>query len=278
MPVKIVTDSTCDLPSFIIDTFNINVVPLFVNIEGKSYQDGVTLTREAFYRQLPTWKSFPQTAAPGPEHFRRVYQQLLDDGAAGVLSIHISESLSLTVNSARKAAKEMDDPRVVVMDSRQLSLGMGFLVQSAAELAAAGAPIPEIISNLQNKIRRTHVVAMIDTLEFLQKSGRMNRFMAGVGGILKIKPILKMHDGQPSAERVRTRRRAFDRLAKSLAAAPMERVALVHTHAPAVAAELRAKISPLLPTGDIWSVDITPVLGAHLGPGAVGLAYISENM
>ncbi len=278
MPVKIVTDSTCDLPSSIIDTFNINVVPLFVNIEGKSYQDGVTLTREAFYRQLPMWESFPQTAAPGPEHFRRVYQQLLDDGAAGVLSIHISESLSLTVNSARKAAKEMNDPRVVVMDSRQLSLGMGFLVQSAAELAAAGASIPEIISNLENKIRRTHVVAMIDTLEFLQKSGRMNRFMAGIGGVLKIKPILKMYDGQPSAERVRTRRRAFDRLEKLLAAAaPLERVALVHTHAPAAAAELRAKIASLLPAGDIWSVDITPVLGAHLGPGAVGLAYVSAQ-
>lgn len=278
MPVKIVTDSTCDLPSSIIDTFNISVVPLFVNIEGKSYRDGVTITREAFYRQLPTWQSFPQTAAPGPEHFRQVYRQLLDDGASAVLSLHISESLSLTVNSARKAAEQMNDPRVIVMDSRQLSLGMGFLVQSAAELAAAGASIDEIVAAVEEKNMRTHVVAAIDTLKFLRKSGRMNGVVAGLGSILKIKPILKMFDGNPTSERVRTRRRAFARLENLLAAAaPLERVALVHTHAPQAAAELKSKIAPLLPSGDIWSMDITPVLGAHLGPGAVGLAYVSAQ-
>ena len=125
---------------------------------------------------------------------------------------------------------------------------------------------------------RTHVFAGLDTLEFLRRSGRINRVMAGLGSVLQIKPLLKMYDGNPTSERVRTRRRATERLMGLLSdLVPLERVALVHTHAPDRAENLRQRVRHLLPEGEIPSVDITPVIGAHIGPGAVGFACVAAR-
>ena len=136
----------------------------------------------------------------------------------------------------------------------------------------------EIIALLEDQILRTHVFAGLDTLEFLRRSGRMNRVMAGLGSVLQIKPLLKMYDGNPTGERVRTRRRAIERLMGMLSdLVPLERVALVHTNAPDRAEDLRQRVQHLLPEGEIPSVDITPVIGAHIGPGAVGFACVTAR-
>lgn len=167
---------------------------------------------------------------------------------------------------------------VTVLDSRQLSLATGFLVQAAAEAAAEGHSMDEIIGLLEEQISRTHVFAGLDTLEFLRRSGRMNWAMAGLGTVLQIKPLLKMYDGNPTAERVRTRRRAIERLISLLSdLVPLERVALVHTHALDRAEDLRRRAQHLLPEGEIPSVDIAPVIGAHIGPGAVGFACVAGH-
>lgn len=279
MTVGIVTDSTCDLPQSIIEALGIIVVPMYINIGEQSYQDGVDLLRQDFYRQLPDYETFPVTAAPGVGKFQIAYHELARRGASEILSIHISRSLSAVVNAARLASEKIDSVPITVFDAGQLSLGTGFAVELAARLARQGLSVAGILPRLEDQGARTHVFAALDTLEFLRRSGRMNGAMAGLGSLLSIKPILTMHNGVPGSIRVRTRDKAIDRVLQMLAdCAPLERVALVHTHAPEQATEeLRQQAQVWLPPGEILSMDITPVIGAHIGPGAVGFACISKK-
>ncbi|MFN8595887.1 MAG: DegV family protein [Anaerolineae bacterium] len=278
MSIRIVTDSTCDLPQSIIDELGITVIPLFINFGDKGYRDGVDLSRADFYARLPTSEPLPTTAAPGHEVFKQAYDRLADQGATEVLSIHIAESLSATINVAQVAAQETRSARVTAFDSRQLSLGTGFVVEAAARAAQAGQSLTEIIAQLEELIPRIHVFAALDTLEFLKRSGRVSGLMAGLGGLLQMKPILKMYNGQAGSDRVRTRSRAIGQLVNLLSqCSPLERVAMVHTHAFTPAEEIRQLVEPMLPENDIWSLDITPVIGTHIGPGAVGFACVSRK-
>lgn len=276
--IRIVTDSTCDLPAEVIAKYGISVVPLYINIGDKGYLDGVEITREEFYRNLPTYPVHPTTAASSPEKYRKVYDELAREGATQVLSIHISSALSAVIDTARVAAQETKSVPVTVFDSRQLSLGTGFLVETAAKLAAQGKTMGEIVKALNDQIKRSHVFAALDTLEFLKRSGRMNGMIAAMGTLLQLKPILTMFDGKAGAERVRTRERATQRLLEMLHdVGNVERIAIVHTHSPERVAELRQQAAHLLPDGEILSMDITPVIGAHIGPGAVGFAIVGKS-
>ena len=276
--IRIVTDSTCDLPADVIARYGISVVPLYINIGKQGYLDGVDVSREQFYKNLPTYPVHPTTAAPSPLKFHSVYDALADEGATEILSIHISVALSAVMDTARIAAQETKSIPVTVFDSRQLSLGTGFLVETAARLASQGCSMGEIINALNDQIKRSHVFAALDTLEFLKRSGRMNGVMAGLGTFLQLKPILTMFDGKPGAERVRTRERATLRLLEMLHdAGKVERIAIVHTHSPERVTALRQQAAHLLPNGDILTMDITPVIGAHIGPGAVGFAIVSKS-
>jgi len=231
MTVRIVIDSTCDLPAWVISRYGIYVVPLYI-----------------------------------------------DEGAKEVLSIHISTSLSAVVNVAQVAAREAASVPVTVFDSRQLSLGTGFLIETAAKLAQAGSRVPEILAALTEQIKRTHVFAALDTLQFLRRSGRMNSVVSTIGEFLQIKPLLKMYDGNASAERVRTRKHAMQRLVELLREyGSYEKVALLHSDAAARARELLQGVRDILPDGEIWFEQINPVLGAHIGPGVVGFACVSEK-
>ena len=278
MTVRIVTDSTCDLPVEVINRHGIEVVPLYINVGGESYQDGIDLSREQFYLRLPEWNPPPTTAAPGAKVFKQIYDRLADEGADEVLSIHISISLSATPDVARQGAELTSSVPVTVYDSRQLSLGTGFLVERAAQAARAGMSVAEILPLLEEQIKRTHVFAALDTLEYLRRSGRMNGALAGIGSLLKIKPLLKMYDGEPTSERVRTKQAAQRRLLALLEERmPVERIALVHTHAEEQARELLKRVETDLPRGKTEAVDITPVIGAHIGPGAIGFALLEEK-
>jgi len=270
-----VTDSTGDLPEEVAAQHGIGVVPIYINFDGDSYLDGIDLSREDFYARLPDLDPSPTTAIPGPGLFLQTYQRLVDEGATEILSVHISRELSGVVDAAQLAARDAPVP-ITVVDSGSLSLGLGFLAQAAAEAAANGSSMTEIMTLIDDQRRRTHVFAMLDTLEFLRRSGRMNRVLATVGGWLRIKPLLKMNDGTATAERIRSTEAAVQRLIALLTEAlPLERVALVHTHALERAQELRDRARHLLPHDSVLSVDITPVLGAHLGPGAAGFACVT---
>ena len=277
MTIRIATDSTCDLPEEIADQCGIAIVPLYVNLGTESYLDRVELTREAFYSRLPDCDPPPSTAMPGPQMFLDTYERLAEEGATEILSVYVTRSLSTVVDMARLAAREASTP-VTVFDSGTLSLGTGFLAWAAAEAAAQGRSMDEIVAAMEEQGQRTHVFAALDTLEFLRRSGRMTRVMALLGSWLQMKPLLKMHDGNATAEKVRTADAATQRLLALLEERlPLERVALLHTHALERAEELRQKAGHLLPEGEILSVDVTPVLGTHLGPGAVGLACVSAR-
>ena len=278
MTVRIVTDSTCDLPAEIVSQLGISVMPLYINIGDKGYLDGVEITRKDFYTSLPNYPVHPTTAAPSPAKFRDLYESLARQGATEILSIHISISLSATLDSACGGAQETISVPVTVFDSRQLTLGMGFLVETAAKLAMQGRTVKEIVPVLEEQILRTRVFTALDTLEFLKRSGRMNGVMAGLGSFLQLKPILTMYDGKPGAERVRTRERATQRILHHLRdMGPLERVAILHSNAPDQVAEIRERAAALLPTGEVLAVDITPVLGAHIGPGIIGFAAVSKH-
>jgi len=276
MSVRIVTDSTCDLPAATVSDLGIQVLPLYIRVGDKDYLDGIDLTREDFYKDLPGYKDYPTTAVPSPQKFRAMYDSLADQGASEVLSIHISTSLSATVNVATTAAKETTAVPVTVVDSRQLSMGTGFLVQTAAELARAGHTVSEILPKLQDQIKRTHVWALVDTLTYLRRSGRMSAVMSTIGELLQIKPILTMHDGVSKAEKVRTRKNGLARLiARINELAPFEKIAFLHSNALQDAMDLKASVQALLPNQDTAFEIINPILGAHIGTGVVGFAAIT---
>lgn len=276
MNIRIVTDSTCDLPQETVNRHGITVVPLYINQGSHSYLDGVDLTRDEFYAQLPAYNPAPQTATPSPEVFIQAYERLVEKGAQVILSIHISEKLSATVDAARTAAEQFKKIPVTVLDSSQLSLGLGFIVERAAQMAELGHKTDEILASLHELMKHTYVFAALKTLEYLRRSGRMHFALARLGEILQIKPLLHMNQGNPTAHRARTQSRATERLLEWLREyAPYERLAVVHAGVQAEAEAMRERIKNFLPDGDIPIVQITPVLGAHLGIGALGFACVS---
>ncbi len=279
MSIRIVTDSTCDLPEEIVNRHAITIAPLHINIGEKSFLDGIELSRTEFYAQLPNYSSAPKTATPGVEVFTQIYERLADEGALSILSIHISEALSATINSARIAAEQFTRIPVTVLDSSQLSLGTGFLVEKAALMAKAGKKMEEIIPSLQNLMKRTYVFASLKTLEYLRRSGRMNFAIARFGEILQVKPLLHMNMGKATAHRTRTQKRATARLLNWLTEyAPYEKLAILHAGVQEEAEALREQARSFFPQDDEVSiVQITPVLGAHLGIGALGFACISKE-
>jgi DegV family protein with EDD domain len=278
MNIGIVTDSTCDLPTEIVNKYGITIIPLSINIGDKTFLDGIDLTREEFYAQLPDYSPAPKTAAPSPEIFQQAYDHLADEGRKAILSIHISESLSSTINSARIAAEEFTRIPITVLDSSQLSLGLGFIVEKAAQMAELGHKMEDILSNLRELMKRTYVFASLKTLEYLRRSGRMHFALARFGELFQIKPLLHMHQGNPIAHRTRTQSKATARLLEWVAEyAPYERLAIVHAGVPQEAKAMLEKIRDFLPSNDIPIVQITPVLGAHLGVGALGFACISKE-
>lgn len=278
MSIQIVTDSTCDLPQETVQKLGITILPLNIHIGEKAYKDGVDISREEFYRQLPALDPFPKTASPGPGGFEQLYQRLADQGAKAILSIHISESLSATVNEVRIAAEQFARIPVTVLDSSQLSLGTGYLVEKAAQLAAAGQSIDEILSALKEQMQRSYVFASLKTLEYLRRSGRMHSAVARIGELIKLKPVLHMNLGNPVVHRTRTQKNATAQLLTWLEQyAPFEQLAIVHAGIQEEAEALRESVRAYWPESDVPVLQITPVLGAHLGVGALGFACISRK-
>lgn len=277
--IAILTDSTCDLPAATIARYDIEVVPLHIQMGERTLVDGVNITKEQFYARLPDYDPAPTTATPGPQAFLDRFAALADRGYEAILSIHISESLSATVNSARAAASEFTRLPVTVLDSGQLSMGLGFLVERAAQLAQADADMPAILQDLQQMMPRTYVFAALDTLEYLRRSGRMHIAVSRLGELLKIKPLLTMNQGKPEVHRVRSRRSAHQWLFSWLeTSAPLERLAVLHAGVQAEAEALHEKALAFRPeSGDVPVLQITPALGAHLGVGALGFACVSKE-
>lgn len=277
MALRIVTDSTCDLPVAAAAFSGITVVPAYINIGDRSFVDGVELTREAFYEALPSYPTPPTTAAPSAGAFAETYQRLADQGASAILSIHVAGALSGVLNAARLGAEMVRGAPVHVFDSEQLSMGLGLLALRAAEMAAAGEAINAIEAELRQLVPRTYVLAVLDTLEYLRRSGRVNWAQFGLGTLLQIKPLIRVYRGQVEiAERTRTSRRGLERLLEMVQAlGPLERLAWLHIQALDRLVEFQEQARHLVPAGhEVLVNEVTPAIGAHAGPGAVGIACI----
>ena len=209
MTVRVVTDSTADLPAKVIQEWGITVIPLQVNFGTEVYRDGVDLQPDEFYRKLVSSSVLPTTSVPPPGSFTEVYKKLSTNGD-DVLSIHLSSKLSGTYNSARLAAKDLGNKRVEIIDSLSLSMGMGILVVVAARAARTGASLEEVTALVHRAMKRCYLVGLLDTLEYLQKGGRIGRARAFLGHVLNLKPLLTIRDGEVyPMDRVRTQTTRF---------------------------------------------------------------------
>jgi len=271
-PMAIVTDSTADIPPEQAAALGITVIPALVTVGGESYADGQGLVRSELYLGMASRRDLPTTASPSPMAFEAAYQRLLDGGARGVVSIHVASQLSAIHAVATQAGRSFPG-KVQVVDSGQLSLGLGFQVVEAAQSAAAGADPQSIVQAAEAVRRRVRLVAMLDTLEFVRRSGRVSWLRASMSDILQVKLLVRVDEGK--VERlamVRTLRRALDDLVGMVPAwGPLGRLAVLHTAAQPAAERLAGRLAAQ--TGlDPWVVEATTVIGVHIGPGALGIS------
>ncbi len=279
MKLGIVTDSTADLPSYLIEQHEIHVVPTVLILEGKEYKDGVGITREDFYNQLPALQTPATTAAPSIGDFLTPYQSLFDSGCDHILSIHVSGKLSGVVNVARRAAQDFPG-KVTCVDSGSLSMGIGFQVLAAAETAELG--VEAALQAVEDTRNRTKVIAALDTMEYLRRSGRVPAVVARIGGLLSIKPVVELRDGEVKPMSiVRTTSQADElTLAQLLEVGEMQRLAILHTNAEPRARQLLNEMmkekSRMFVPRDVLFVNVTAVIGTHLGPHCIGFAAVRK--
>ena len=279
MNIRIHVDSTCDVPPDLVERLGIAVVPVYINVGDKSYLDGVDLTRHEFYENLPGYDTFPTTAAPAPGAFTVAYQALVDDGATEIISLHLATKLSNTLNAARLGSEDVEGARITMWDTEQLAMGSGLQAIVAAEAAADGKSMQEILTLLQEKREKTRVFAMLDTLEYLRRSGRVSWTEFGLGTLMRIKPIVQVYDGEVSViEKVRTSKRALPRLVQLVESyGPLDRIAIEYAGNLETAERLRLEGKDLFPPdAEITFMELTPAIGSHAGPGVVGLGFIAK--
>lgn len=273
--IAIVTDSTADIPMDLAVQYHIYVIPNILIVNGESLKDGIDLTRHDFYERLPTMKAIPTTATASSGTYQHLYKKLLQEGVSQILSIHASSLLSGIYNAACVAAHSFEE-RVHVIDSQSITLGLGFQVLAAAE-AALSEPIERILKIIEDVRRRVHVIAMLDTLEYVRRSGRVSWARARLGELMHIKPLLEVKGGRVlSLGLARTRRKGIERLVEFLyALGKLERLAIVHTNADKDAQELLESLSLEIATPPVY-VNVTTVIGTHTGPNALGFAAVAR--
>ncbi len=273
--VKIVTDSTSDIPEELVARLGITVVPSYVIFGAESFRDGVELPRQQFYEKLVSAREIPKTAAPPPAVYEEVYRQLTAD-AQEVISIHVASRYSGIYNSASVAAQELPEARIAVIDSEQVTMGCGWMVIAAAEAAQGGASYEEIKTLVQDMKPRMRVLAALGTLEYLHRGGRVDWIQAIIGTLLRIKPILEIRTGEINlAERARTMKRAVARLLALVQdLGPLERALVLHTNAPDLAADVATQLERLNPGWERLIEQAGVTIASHAGPGAVGVACV----
>ena len=277
--IRITADSVCDLPPQIVSEFGIRIIPTYVSIDGKSIpDDGKSLIRQDFYQQLPSFQTQPTTAAPSPGDAEHFYRSLLAEGADHIISIHLPEKLSGVLNAMRLGAESVAKHKITLVDSLQLTFGIGLQVWAAAEFARQTEDVSDILNVIEQVRQHTRVYAIIDTLEYLKRSGRVNPLIANVGSLLKIKPIVSVHDGDINLiARLRTWTRAEARLRTlTRQQAPLDRLAILHSANRPGAEKFLDSISDLAPANTLI-IEVTPTLGTHIGPGSIGAATLSKN-
>ena len=273
--IGIVTDSTADLRPAVQERFGLGMVPLIVNWDGQTFRDKIDLTTADFYQRLRTSKTLPKTGAPSLAAFEAAFREQLKTHDA-LISVNLASKLSGTYEVARKAAESVDPQRISVVDSGSVSVCLGWLAELAATLAQQGVAPAEIVKRLEDTRGRLRILALVETLEFLQRGGRIGRAAAMVGTLLSVKPILSVRDGEVApVERVRTMNGALRRLVElAVALGPVERLGVVDSDAEANATEVERQLRAHHPDLTIDRGELGPVVGTHGGPGVVGVGVL----
>ena len=281
MAVKIVTDSTADLPPDIVNELGITVVPANVRFGNDDYKDGVNLSSEEFFDKLVNGPDFPTTSQPSIGEFKDAYERVAD-GADGIVSVHVSGKLSGTMNSATQGSSQANvDCPIEVLDTRQASMGSGLVAMAAARAAQGGASVEEAADAARSAIARSQCFALLDTLDYLIKGGRIGKARGAIGKMLRIKPMIILRDGEVNdLAKERARSRAVARLRRTAEEfAPLAAVAVMHSTTPDEASALAADLAPLLTDGADapMTARFGPALGTYVGPNSLGITLLSSE-
>ena len=272
-PFAVVTDSTADFPDDWRARYGIEVVPLKVLFGSETFRDRVDMTDAQFFERLAASSKLPTTSAPSPGEFAEMYRRLAKDYES-CISIHIGAQLSATGEAARVGAQSVEGFRVEVIDSETVTMAMAFLCRVAAE----SATLDEAVANVKERIPNCRVLALLDTLRYLEMGGRLSRAQAVIGTMLDLKPILLVKDREiKPVDRVRTKARAITRMVEFFQSeGPVEQVGVVNAQSAEEAEQIASRLRAGLDGQQIEMGDIGCVLGTHVGPKAVGIVYIKK--
>ena len=280
MAIKVVTDSTSDLPADVAESLGIEVVPLNIHFGPDVYKDRVNLMPDTFYDKLINGNVLPTTSQPSVGEFIEVYERLGSD-ADGIVSVHLSEKLSGTMNSARLASQQAKaECPIEVVDTFQVSMGVGICAMEAAEAANSGGDMNQVKLSVRNAVTRSQCFFMLETLEFLQKGGRIGKAQALIGNLLKIRPMLMLQEGEVHPlGRERTRRKGIAKLVDTVKElAPISGLAVMYSTGQDEAQTLAQNVSKFMIEGrEPMMLQIGPVIGTYAGPDTLGIALISAK-
>ncbi len=278
--VAVVVDSTAYIPPALVDQYNIHVIPQILNWEGTSLRDDVDIKPDAFYQRLSNAKEMPTTSQPSAGEFHEFFSKVAET-ADSIVAILISKSLSGTQASAQAAADMMEDYPIEIVDSESAAMGLGYMVLAATRAIENGADYKEAAEAARALVKKMRVLFVVDTLEFLHRGGRIGGAQRLIGSMLSIKPILHLVDGkiEPLAS-VRTKKKALAHLmdvAKTeMAGQSGIKAAVIHASAAADAEKLYHQLKQALQPEEIHIVELSPVVGAHVGPKALGIVFFAN--
>jgi DegV family protein with EDD domain len=279
--IAIVTDSDASLPLDVAAKHNIRQVPIAILFGEETFDTTLDLTEAELFERIDREGVLPTTSAPSPGKFAEAYQTAFDEGAKSVVCFCVSGEISATYTAALNATDLLPGKDITVVDSRNLSMGQGFMTLAAAEAAATGAPKDEVIAQAMDVGERSHLFAALSTLKYLAMSGRVGNLAAGMAGMLNIRPILTIQNGKlEMLERIRTKKKSWSRvfeLAEETAGGkPIERMAIVHSNVPEDAIEFESLLRTSLPCPDeIMICELTAGLSVHSGAGMMGVCFVA---
>ncbi len=281
--IRVITDSTSYIPPEIMRRHQIEVVPLKVLFGAETYDEITGISNADFYQRLTTTAVFPTTSQPASGEFKQAYQQILrQDPSAEIIVLTISSKLSGTYSAATTAAEQLPEAKITVFDSLSAAMGLGLMAITASELAAAGQDLAQILGRLEQMRRDTSIFLMVDTLEYLKRGGRIGAAAAFLGTLLHTKPILAVVEGKiEPLDRVRTKKKALGRLFAALESKLADpgqpiQAGVMHIAAQAEMESMTTLIKERFNVVRLYTSELGPVVGAHLGPGALGVGICPE--
>lgn len=279
--IKIITDSTCDLSPTLLKELDIAIVPLYVVFNEDSYKDGIDINTTDLYSMVNELGQLPKTAAPSPNDFHEAFKPHIDNGS-DILYVGLSSKISSTIQNAKIAANEFPDGRIKIVDSFNLSTGIGILALKAAEYTKEGLSLQEISALLQESVPKVKTAFVINTLDYLHKGGRCSALQSFVGGMFKIKPIIQVVDGKmilghkTRGKMDKALKTLLEILLKDRENLDLSTVFITHSEADAEAQSLKEELQSLLPIKNVIITNAGCVISSHCGPKTVGIIYLTK--